>query len=179
MQIEEPIKLVYIGRPKVQKNDLVIWKGKGGRPIVGHSKKMIDIRNDMMKCFHEQYTAMGFTEPIDCHVEIFFDFYSTRQWEPDLDNLPAIVLDALQGKKAKKKGETIVKFAVLSDDKLLRRELSEKLIKGEDYAADGEPRTEITIRKYVPRAERSGDYAVGDPIPCERCAERDRTEGEV
>jgi len=177
LQIEEPITLVYIGRPKVQKNDLVIWKGKGGRPIINHSKKMNAIRDEMMKDFYEQYTSMGYTEPIDCHVEVFFDFYSTRQWEPDLDNLPAIVLDALQGKKSKKKGDKTRTFAVLSDDKLLRRELSEKLIKGEDY--DGEPRTEITIRKYVPRAERSGDYAVGDPLPCERCIERDKSEGSI
>ena len=177
MQVEEPIKLVYVGRPKVQKNDLVIWKSKGGRPIVGHSAKFKKIQEDMMQQFYDQYTAMGYTEPIDCHVEIFFDFYSTRQWEPDLDNLPAIVLDALQGKKSKKKGDKTRTLAVLSDDKLLRRELSEKLIKGEDY--DGEPRTEITIRKYLPRAERSGDYAVGETVPCERCAKRDGAEDKV
>lgn len=152
MQVTEPIKLVFIGRPKVQKNDLVIWKGKGGRPRVGHSKKLETIRREMMESFYEQYTALGYEEPIDCHIEIEFDFYSTRQWEPDLDNLPAIVLDALQGRTATRKGEKVKIFQVLSDDKLLRREISEKLIKGEDY--DGEPRTEITIRRYIPRKDR-------------------------
>ena len=162
MQIKEPIKLVFIGRPKVQKNDLKIWKGKGGRPMIGHSKKMTDIRNAMMKEFHDQYTALGYDEPLDCSVSIEFDFYSTKQWEPDLDNLPSIVLDALQGKTTKVKGEKVQKFAVLKDDKLLRREMSEKLIKGEDY--DGEPRTELTIRAYTSRSERGDDSATSETV---------------
>lgn len=148
MVADKEIHLVFHGRPKVQKNDLVIrYKQVKGRkiPFIGHSTKMSDIRDAMTVEFYKQYKAQGFTKPIDYLFEIDMVFYMTTQSEPDLDNLPAIVLDALQGLKVKK---SKIKVAVtLTDDKLLRRESSRKIVKGDnDYT--GEPRTEIRIRPY-------------------------------
>ena len=149
MGTDKEIKLVFHGRPKVQKNDLKIhYKFVKGRkiPTIGHSKKLTEVRDAMTVEFYKQYQAQGFTKPIDYLFEIHMVFYLTRQSEPDLDNLPAIVLDALQGLKVKK---SKIKVAItLTDDKLLRRESSRKVVKGDDDYT-GEPRTEVRIKAYV------------------------------
>lgn len=151
---DKPIKFVFHGRPKVQKNDLVIrykFVGKRRIPFIGHSKKMSDIRDQMTIEFHRQYKAQGYCDPIDYLFEAEFVFYVPKQSEPDLDNLPAIVLDSLQGMKIKK---TKTKVAItLTDDKLLRYESSRKVVKG-DPEYDDNPRTEVTIRRHQ---VRSGD----------------------
>lgn len=156
------IKFTIIGRPKVQKNDLVIRKGKGGRPFVAHSNKLEKIREEMAQTCYEQYLSQGFSDPIDYLIEVEFKFYCTKQWEPDLDNLPAIVLDALQGKQVIRKKEKVRIYQVLIDDKLVKKEKSEKFVKGVDY--DGEPRTEVWIRKYD-AGLGTGCDASGDTVP--------------
>ena len=161
---DKEISLFYRGRPLVQKNNLDIrYKKINGKkvPFIGHSAKMSAVRDEMSFGFFEQYTYQGFTKPIDYLFEIDLVFYVPRRSEPDLDNLPAIVLDALQGVKAK--GTKIRVASTILDDKLLRRESSRKIVEGDvDY--DGEPRTEVTIRRYeVPSRDR-GD-ATG--VPCD------------
>ena len=143
-------KFVFEGRPKVQKNDLVIYKGKGGRPFVTHSKKLEKVRKEITRSAFEQYLQQGGQEPIDYLCEVKFTFYCTKQWEPDLDNLPAIILDALQGDIVKWKREKIKINQVLADDKLVRFEQSEKIVKGDEKYV-GEPRTELEIRRYNPK----------------------------
>lgn len=142
------VTLTFKGRPKVQKNDNKIYhKFVSGKriPFVGHSKKLTDVRDAMSIEFFKQYKQQGFSNPIDFLFEIDMVFYVTRQSEPDLDNLPAIVLDALQGIKVKKSKQRLA--VTLTDDKLARQEHSRKIVKGDkDY--DGEPRTEVTIKPY-------------------------------
>ena len=142
---------VFEGRPKVQKNDLVIRKGKGGRPFVAHSNKLGDVRKEITKAAYEQFIEQGGTDPIDYLCEVYFKFFCTKQWEPDLDNLPAIVLDAIQGTVVTRQKKKVRVNQVLLDDKLVRFEQSEKILKG-DAKYDGEPRTEFTIRRYEPEA---------------------------
>jgi len=143
-------KFVFEGRPKVQKNDLVIRKGKAGRPFVAHSKKMEVIRKEITRAAYEQYQSQGGIEPIDYLCEVKFTFYCTKQWEPDLDNLPAIILDALQGDTVQRDKKKVSIRQVLADDKLVRFEQSEKIVKG-DEKYYGEPRTEFEIRRYEPQ----------------------------
>lgn len=142
-------KFVFEGRPKVQKNDLVILKGKGGRPFVSHSKKLEVIRKEITRTAYEQYQAQGGKDPIDYLCEVKFTFYCTLQWEPDLDNLPAIILDALQGDTVQRAKKKVSIRQVLADDKLVRFEQSEKIVKGDDKYV-GDPRTEFEIRRYEP-----------------------------
>jgi len=147
--VNKEIKLVFHGRPKVQKNDLLIRyrQAKGRRiPFIGHSKKLSSIRDAMSIEFYKQYKAQGFTTPIDYLFEVNMVFYCPRQSEPDLDNLPAIVLDALQGVKVKKSKDRLA--VTLTDDKLLRRESNRKVVKG-DHDYTGEPRTEVRIKPYI------------------------------
>lgn len=141
-------KFVIEGRPKVQKNDLVIRRGKNGRPFVAHSKKLETVRKFISEEAYRQYVEQGGEDPIDYLCGISFIFYCPRQAEPDLDNLPSIVLDALQGYVTK--GDKEKQFQVLIDDKLVRIEKSEKIVKGDDKY-HGEPRTEFEIRKYNSR----------------------------
>jgi Holliday junction resolvase RusA-like endonuclease len=146
--VENSIKLVYEGRPLVQKNNLNIYyigKGAKKRPIIGHTKKMSAVRMDIALKLHEQYMKQR-AKPIDYLFEIYFTFYVEKRSEPDLDNLPAIFLDAMQGYKDKKLGLIAV---TLLNDKLNRRESSHKIVKG-DKLYHGEPRTEIEIRRYLP-----------------------------
>lgn len=144
-------EFVIEGRPKVQKNDLVIRNrgGKGGRPFVSHSKKLETVRKQITRDAYDQFLKQGGLNPIDYLCEVQFKFYCTKQWEPDLDNLPAIVLDALQGDTIQRNREKVKIRQVLTDDKLIRFEQSEKIVKG-DEKYDGEPRTEFTIRRYEP-----------------------------
>ncbi|MDC1299884.1 RusA family crossover junction endodeoxyribonuclease [bacterium] len=141
------MKFTIYGRPKVQKNDLVIRRAKGGRPFVSHSKKLDEVRTHIMEESYQQYLDQGFDEPIDYLCEVYFTFYCPKQAEPDLDNLPSIVLDAIQGKKIKGKGKHERDSQILVDDKLVRICKSEKIVKG-DEKYDGEPRTEFEIREY-------------------------------
>ena len=145
---EKDICFVFHGRPTVQKNNLNIrYRQTGGRkvPFIGHSTKMSALRDQMAIEFYKQYKAQGYCDPIDYLFEAHMVFYVPRQSEPDLDNLPAIIMDALQGVKVKK---TKTKVAItITDDKLLRRESSCKIVEG-DTNYVGEPRTELTIRKY-------------------------------
>ena len=140
-------KFVFNGRPKVQKNDLQIRRGKNNRPFVAHSNKLEKIRNEITESAYEQYLAQGGEEPIDYLCEVKFKFYCTKQWEPDLDNLPAIVLDAIQGKTVQRNKQKVKIDQVITDDKLVRFEESEKIVKGDDKY-HGEPRTEFEIRRY-------------------------------
>ena len=140
-------KFVFTGRPKVQKNDLVIRKGKGGRPFVAHSNKLTVIRKEITESAYVQYEEQGGKEPIDYLCQVKFKFYCTKQWEPDLDNLPAIVLDAIQGETVQRSKKKVKIKQVLVDDKLVRWEQSEKIVKG-DENYDGEPRTEFEISRY-------------------------------
>lgn len=142
-------KFVIMGRPKVQKNDLKIYGGRGSRMFIGHSKELTRVREAMCEEAYSQYLAQGGVEPINCLIELDFVFYHGRQWEPDLDNLPSIVLDAIQGKKVGKGDNKVVTQAVLANDKLVRRQREEKIIEG-DEKYNGEPRTEFTIREYKP-----------------------------
>jgi len=114
---------------------------------VGHSKELTNIRDEITRDTFSQYNAQGFEEPIENLISVEFVFYVLRQHEPDVDNLPAIVLDALQGKKAIRKGEKVKLMKVLSDDKLVRFITAEKIVKG-DPKYVGDPRTEFTIRRY-------------------------------
>ena len=140
-------KFVFNGRPKVQKNDLQIRRGKNGRPFVAHSNKLEKIRNEITELAYEQYLDQGGEDPIDYLCEVKFKFYCTKQWEPDLDNLPAIVLDAIQGKTVQRNKQKVKIKQVITDDKLVRFEESEKIVKGDDKY-DGEPRTEFEIKRY-------------------------------
>lgn len=147
---EKTYKFVIMGRPKVQKNDLKIYGGRGSRMFVGHSKELTKIREALCDEAYSQYVAQGGVAPIDYLVEVSFKFYHGRQWEPDLDNLPSIVFDAIQGRKVgKKKDEKVVINAILSNDKLVRFQQEEKIIEG-DEKYYGEPRTEFEIRRYNP-----------------------------
>jgi Holliday junction resolvase RusA-like endonuclease len=68
-----------------------------------------------------------------------------RAHEPDLDNLPAVIFDALQGLKVKGlRGVRVA--AVLKDDRQIRELNSKKIVEGDDVY-HGEPRTEITLRR--------------------------------
>lgn len=146
--METEIHFVIEGKPLVQKNNLNIRyrQTKGKRvPFIAHTKEMSDVRNAMAMEFYKQYKKQKFFKPIDYLFEIDLVFYVRKQHEPDLDNLPAIVLDALQGVRLKGGKNNIA--VTLLDDKLLRQERSRKIVEGdEDY--NGKPRTEVTIRRY-------------------------------
>jgi len=149
------IRLVFLGDPLSQKNDLFIYKKKVRKkngmlatvPFIGHSKKLEDVRSSMSVSFYKQYIRQGYKHPIDYDVEVDCKFYcrKRRGRKLDLDNLPALPLDALQGFKDKK---TKLKLAVtLKDDGLVRRIIEEDFLEGEDRY-NGQARTEITIRRY-------------------------------
>jgi Holliday junction resolvase RusA-like endonuclease len=146
-------KFVILGRPRSQKNNIKVYRNKKtNRPMVNHTIGFHKLREKISLDIHKQYCNQGGStaKPIDCLVDISFVFYVTRQSEPDLDNLPQVFLDAMQGFKVKVSRGTKRTIAVtLIDDKLVRKELSEKIIKGEPKY-NGEPRTEIEIRRYYP-----------------------------
>lgn len=136
------------GRPLVQKNNLNIYNRKiRGKlvPFVGHNQKLLEFRERVSEEIFEECKINGWDVPIDYFIEINLVFYITRQSEPDLDNLPAAILDALQGSKE----DDTPKNAVITDDKLVRKIIAQKIVKG-DKEYVGEPRTEITIRRYNP-----------------------------
>ena len=141
-------KFLIIGRPLVQKNDIKIRYKivKGGKkiPFVDHSEELKKTRTEIAISLFDQFKKQGGINPIDYLFEINFVYYCKKQWQPDLDNLPAIVLDALQGVKIK--GGLIV-AKTIQDDKLLRKITAEKIMDG-DLKFNGEPRTEFVIQPY-------------------------------
>ncbi len=149
---DKEIVMLVPGKPWVQKNNLHIFyknpKRKIG-PFISHSNEMKVARDRSSKIMYDQYRALGYRNPIDYLIEVDLVFYVQRQHEPDLDNLPAFVLDAMRGVKVK--GMRGVKVGgILVDDKLVRRERSRKIVEGDiDYV--GEPRTEIRIRRFEGR----------------------------
>jgi hypothetical protein len=138
-------KFLIEGRPKVQKNDNAIYKSKG-RLFIGHSKLLSETRDEVTLEIFDQFIEQGGVNPIDYLCAVSFVFYCPAQAEPDLDNLPAIILDAIQGQKEKGSKERMM--VVLKNDKLVRVINSEKIVKG-DPRYFGEPRTEIEISKYL------------------------------
>ncbi len=120
---------------------------KGGKkiPFVDHSDELKKTRNDIAFSIFEQFKAQGGVKPIDYLFEISFVYYTRKQWEPDVDNLPAIVLDAMQGVKIK--GGLNVAITIMND-KLLRKVTAEKILEG-DPRYTGEPRTEFEIKPYT------------------------------
>lgn len=141
-------KFTIQGRPLVQKNDIKIRYKivKGGKkiPFVDHSEELKKTRTEIAMDIFNQFKKQGGLTPIDYNFEIKFVFYVRKQWQPDLDNLPAIVLDAMQGVKIK--GGLIV-AKTIQDDKLLRKITAEKILEG-DPKFSGELRTEIEIQPY-------------------------------
>ena len=121
---------------------------------------MTKVRDEITKYAHEEYVKAGFTEPVDFHIEVYFLFYIDKRSRPDLDNLPAIVLDALQGKK--KKGTKERLNPVIKDDSLVRFMTAEKIVKGDDLY-EGEPRTVVKIRKYHPRGTLGPTVSSANP----------------
>jgi len=141
------IKIVLPGRPIVQKNNLNIYTkktNKGNIPFIDHNKKMKDRRNEISIEIFKEYNKLGLSGPISYPVDISFTFYINRVSEPDLDNLPSIILDAMQGFKIKGGNRIAV---TLQDDKLYKKGTTHKIVQG-DMAYHGEPRTEIEIRRY-------------------------------
>jgi len=138
-----------LGKPWVQKNNLHIYfKNPRARTgaFIDHSKEMKQARDQMAHSLYTQFMSQGGREPIEYPVEVNLVFYVLRAHEPDWDNLPAIVMDALQGMSVK--GARGLKVAaVLKDDRLVRSGTVRKIVEGDvDY--DGEPRTEILIWRY-------------------------------
>lgn len=146
--MDKRIKFIIYGRPLVQKNNLQIIKVKRGGKLVSfidHSSKMKSFRDKVSMEMYKQYTNQGYTKPINFLNEVSFRFFVLKQSEPDLDNLPAIFLDAMQGFKVKKSN---LKIAItMLDDKLIRKLSCEKVVKG-DPKYDGQERCEIEIRRY-------------------------------
>lgn len=146
---DDPLHFVIIGKPWVQKNNLnILFRNPRQRtgPFVDHSNEMKLAQQRMAKLLHDQYRAQGRSTPIDYLISVDLVFYVKKGHEPDLDNLPAFVMDAMQGISVK--GMRGIKVAaILVDDKLVREEHSRKIVEG-DIGYDGEPRTEITIRRY-------------------------------
>ncbi len=142
------MSFVVYGDPKVQKNDLMIMKkrNKSGKNIriIGHSNKMKDIRNKFTLDMYKQYVDQGFNKPIDYYICIDIIFYIKKSSEPDLDNLVALPLDAMEGMKTR---NVVIVAQMLTNDKLVRKIISEKIVKGDDNY-HGEPRTEIRIYPY-------------------------------
>lgn len=141
---------VVLGKPWVQKNRPEIHyrdpKSRRGA-FVAHSDEMERARDHLSQVFYRSFMAQGGRDPLDYFIAADLVFYCLRAHEPDLDNLPAIVFDALQGMSVK--GAKGLKVAVvLKNDRLVREINSKKIVQGdEDYV--GEPRTELTIRRYT------------------------------
>lgn len=156
-------KFVVYGRPLSQKNNIKVQK-RGKHYAVGHSSDFTKRRDEICADIYRQFKDQGGEEPIDYLVEVHYRFYHRKQWEPDLDNLPAVLLDAMQGRKIKKKvngrlvkdenGKQVYEVLdkTLKDDKLVRFQMEEKIVKGDDKW-DDEERSEFSIRPYEPTKE--------------------------
>lgn len=126
-----PIKFVTSGRCLVQKNRMEIYKKKvGGKLIsfIGHSKEFKQARDELAVNLFSQFQKQGFLLPVGSLFQLDCKFFVTKQHEPDLDNLPAIFLDAFQGVSVQ--GNVVAK--VIENDRLLRKLTVEKFIVSED-----------------------------------------------
>jgi hypothetical protein len=146
-------RTTIIGRPMVQKNDLKIYyrKNKSGTnsPFVGHSSGMSSVRDEITEQLYDEYMKI-YDGPIDFPIEMRYLFYVPAQGEPDLDNLAAIILDAIQGKVVGKGKNKHRVMSILVDDKLVKRQIEEKIvIKKADLEELGPVRTELAIYRYV------------------------------
>jgi len=144
---DDPLHFVITGKPWVQKNNLnILFRDPRQRrqPFIDHSHEMKQARQRTSQLLYTQYRNQGRSRPIDYLIQVDLVFYVKRGHEPDLDNLPAFILDAMQGISV---AGGIKVAAILVDDKLVREEHSRKIVEG-DIGYDGEPRTEITIRRY-------------------------------
>jgi len=142
-------KFLILGKSWVQKNNLEIMYRNPRRkigPFVDHSADMRAARDAASVDLHRQFKKQGGRRPISYLISVDLVFYVERVHEPDLDNLPAFIFDAMQGVPVR--GNRRMKVAVvIEDDRLVREEHSRKVVKGDmDY--DGEPRTEIIVRPY-------------------------------
>jgi Holliday junction resolvase RusA-like endonuclease len=143
------LKSTVFGRPLVQKNNLKIYyrKNKMGSksPFVGHSSDMSHVRDEITEQLYEEYSKK-YSTPIDYPVEVRYVFYVPAQGEPDLDNLAAILLDAIQGKVVGKGKAKRREMAILVDDSLVLRQVEEKVvIRKADLEELGPLRTEVEI----------------------------------
>lgn len=146
--VAREFKFIVPGRPRSQKNDLQIyWKRVGGvkRPFVAHSADLHKFRNDISNLVFGQYLDQGGKEPINWLFKADFVFYCSKRWEPDLDNMPAVIMDAMQGIK---KGKTIIVSQTVANDKLLRYMTARKIVQY-DPQFNGELRTELTISPFL------------------------------
>jgi Holliday junction resolvase RusA-like endonuclease len=145
---EKPIiKFIVKHDPTVQKNDLEIHKVKvNGNWIrtIGHSKRLKRSREFACLEMFKQYQKLGYTQPISYLIDVDFVFYVTEASEPDLDNLPPMYLDAMQGVKMARMGKV---GTILVDDKLVRKIGQEKIVE-RDVKYYGKPRVEICIKPY-------------------------------
>ena len=144
----ETYRFKVIGKPWVQKNNLsIFYKNPRARTgaFGGHSHEMSQARDRMSNELYAQFMRQGGKTPIDYHIEVDFIFYVAKNHEPDLDNLPAIVCDAMQGISVS--GARGVRVAaILKNDSSIRKSTILKIVEGDlDY--DGEPRTELVVRR--------------------------------
>ena len=146
----EQYQFVIIGKPWVQKNDLIIcYKNRKQKTgvFIGHSTAMSRARDGISTVLFDQFKQQGGGQPITYPVRVDFVFYVKRAHEPDLDNLPAIVCDAMQGIAVKSmRGSRVA--SILVDDKLIKYGINQKITEG-DVNYVGEPRTEITISRWI------------------------------
>lgn len=150
MNDDEILNFVVCGDPVVQKNNLEIHKIKRGNKLlsfIDHSGKMKKRRDEITVEIYKQFKKQGKCEVIDFLFSMDIKFYCNKKSEPDLDNLPSIILDAMLGISVKTGGKKNKIAAVISDDKLLRMLTMEKIIEG-DQKYHGKPRTEFSISKY-------------------------------
>jgi hypothetical protein len=144
-------RFVVHGKPWAQKNvNIIRYRGTGKfkKPFLTHSPELFAAREDLAHTLYIQYKQQGGEKPISYHMEVEFIFYVESQHEPDMDNLPAIVCDALQGVKNELSENRKDKLAaVIEDDKLMRVGHITKIVRG-DINYYGEPRTEVCIRRY-------------------------------
>jgi hypothetical protein len=141
----------FNGRPLSQKNNLQIrfkapGRYKGGIPFVGHSAEMLKTRQEISTQLYTQFLAQK-GQLIDWLFELDFKFYIGEKWETDLDNMPAICLDAMQGFRIAK-GKSMTVCQIIKNDKLLRRMTAEKFYPY-DPRYTGEMRTEIILTPYA------------------------------
>jgi len=114
--------------------------------FVGHTKGLSVARDRLSSVMFEQFKKQGGRLPIGYPVEVDFVFYVDSAHEPDLDNLPAIVCDALQGISVK--GTKLRVASVLENDRLICKVKARRITKG-DINYVGEPRTELTVRRFL------------------------------
>ena len=146
------LKSTIIGRPLVQKNNLKIYYRKNSAgsksPFVGHSSDMSHVRDEITDQLFAEY-ALLYDSPINFPVEVHFIFYAPAQGEPDLDNLSAIVLDAIQGKVRGRGKNKYRENAILVDDSLVHKLVKVKVVvKKAKLEELGPLRTELAIFRY-------------------------------